>query len=34
VGSSSSSSSSAASPEAFLDCVAYATTCDGILLCN
>ena len=34
VGSSSSSSSSAASPEAFLDCVAYATSCDGILLCN
>ena len=32
--SSRSSSSSASSPDAFLACVAYATSCDGILLCN
>jgi hypothetical protein len=32
--SSRSSSSSASSPDAFLSCVANATTCDGILLCN
>ena len=32
--SSSSSSSSASSPDAFLDCVAYATSCDVILLCK
>jgi hypothetical protein len=30
----SSSSSSASSPDAFLACVANATSCDGILLCN
>jgi hypothetical protein len=28
------SSSSAPSPEAFLACVANATSCDGILLCK
>ena len=32
--SSRSSSSSASSPAAFLDCVANATSCDVILLCN
>ncbi|HSY41931.1 MAG TPA: hypothetical protein VLA79_20480 [Polyangia bacterium] len=32
--SSSSSSSSHSTPEAFLACVAYATSCDVILLCN
>jgi hypothetical protein len=32
--SSRSSSSSASSPDAFLACVANATSCDGILLCN
>ncbi|HSS37310.1 MAG TPA: hypothetical protein VLT58_00940, partial [Polyangia bacterium] len=32
--SSRSSSSSASNPDAFLACVAYATSCDGILLCN
>jgi len=32
--SSRSSSSSASSPDAFLACVSYATSCDGILLCN
>jgi hypothetical protein len=32
--SSRSSSSSASSPDAFLACVATATSCDGILLCN
>lgn len=30
----SSSSSSHSTPEAFLACVAYATSCDVILLCN
>jgi len=34
VGSASSSSSASSSPEAFLNCVANATSCDGILLCN
>ena len=33
-GSSSSSSSSSANPDAFLDCVANATSCDVILLCR
>lgn len=34
VGSSSSSSSSTTNPDAFLDCVANATSCDVILLCS